>query len=307
MFACRYDPTMSSGTAASLPEGLTARDEGRHRAADDMAANWEESWHFDFISSDGEVGASLRLGRQPDRGLAPVWGCLVRAGHPLVHLVDHDVPLVRETDSIGARGEGIWVDAVCETPFDHWSVGLEAFAVALDDPEEASGRGRGDRIGLGFDLEWETDSEIRTFELSGAKGYQMMCRVHGEVLIGSEALAIDGWGGRQHVWGLPPWSGQAWCWGGGVLDDGTTWQLSPDGTARLGERTALIADLSLMPQSLRMGDTELDLAPHHRAPVLLPSSRPMPSVLLERRLVVVTVADRSGGTAWLEWSEPPSS
>ena len=36
--------------------------------------------------------------------------------------------------------------AVCETPNDHWSVNLEAFGVALDDPAEAYRGERGDRI-----------------------------------------------------------------------------------------------------------------------------------------------------------------
>ncbi len=299
---------MATGSARSLPDGLVASDEGRHRLKDDsldgLEGDWEESWHFDFISTDGDVGASLRLGRQPSQGLAPVWGCLVRKGHPLVHLVDHEVPLVRETDSIGVRGEGLWADAVCETPFDHWSVGLEAFAIELDDPKEALGQARGDRTGMGFDLEWETTWPVASFELPNLKGYQMMCRVHGEVLIGSETLAIDGWGQRQHIWGFPPWRAGAWCWGGGTLDDGTTWQLNPDGTACFAGQPTWCPDLSTLPQSFQLGDVELHFAPKHRAPVLLPALQNMSPQQVERHLLDITTSHGAHGTAWLEWSSP---
>ncbi len=300
----RYDPTMATGSARSLSGGLVVGDEGRHCVESGLLEGWEESWHFDFISTDGDIGASLRLGRQLSQGLAPVWGCLVRKGHPLVHLVDHEVPLVRETDSIGVRGEGLWADAVCETPFDHCSVGLEAFAIELDDSQEALGQAWGDRIGLGFDLEWETTWPVASFELPNLKGYQMMCRVHGEVLIGSDTLAIDGWGQRQHIWGLPPWRAGAWCWGGGTLDDGTTWQLNPDGTACFGGQPTSCPDLSTLSQSLQLGDVELHFVSKHRAPVLLPAFKNMAPEQVERHLLDVTTSHGAHGTAWLEWSSP---
>ena len=48
----------------------------------------------------------------------------------------------------------------CEQPLDHWTVGLEAFGLAFDDPGEVLGRGHGDRAALGLDLEWETASPV---------------------------------------------------------------------------------------------------------------------------------------------------
>lgn len=291
---------MSSGPVSHIPDGLGPRDEGRH--IDVGSTGWEESWHFDAISRDGGLGLSLRIGRQPERGVLPVWAGLVRDGHRLVHLVDHEIPLERDAGSIGARGEGIWVDAVCETPFDHWSLGLEAFGVELDSPGEALADARGDRIGVGFDLEWETQSAVMSFEASGSFGYQLMCRVHGEVLIGPEVVELEGWGGRQHLWGNAPWT--SWKWAGGVLDDGTTWQLNPDGSARLGRKTSNAIGLSNWPESLSVDDLDLAFHERQRAPVLLPSTGTNSRTKIERTLVSVTTNQGTLGSGWLEEARP---
>jgi hypothetical protein len=72
--------------------------------------------------------------------------------------------------SLDVRSHGLWLSLVCETPGDHWTVGLEAFAIAVDDPSDD----RGDLVPLGLDIEWE------------APGH-----VHGEVLVGDERLDLD--------------------------------------------------------------------------------------------------------------------
>jgi len=98
------------------------------------------------------------------------------------------------------RAEGLWADFNCEeADGSRWSWGLEAFGVALDDPEEAVRSEWGDRVALGFDLEWEAPD-----------------RVHGEILVGpSERIAFTGRGrllaqlpdsrarARPKGWGAP--------------------------------------------------------------------------------------------------------
>ena len=66
--------------------------------------------------------------------------------------------------------EGIWLSVVCVTPGEHWSLGMEAFALEVDDPDDELGH----LVPLGFDLEWEAPD-----------------RVHGEVLIADERHQID--------------------------------------------------------------------------------------------------------------------
>lgn len=68
------------------------------------------------------------------------------------------------------RSHGLWLTVTCETPGEHWSVALEAFALAVDDPDDD----RGDLLPLGLDVEWEAPD-----------------LVHGELLIGDEVLALD--------------------------------------------------------------------------------------------------------------------
>ncbi len=65
---------------------------------------------------------------------------------------------------------------MCETAGEHWSFGLEAFGVRFDDERDAA-NDRGERIAVGFDLEWETPD-----------------RVIGEILIGRRRLEFDGRG-----------------------------------------------------------------------------------------------------------------
>ena len=78
------------------------------------------------------------------------------------------------------RTDGLWASLTCETRNEHWSVGMEAFAVGYDDPVDALASERGDRVALGFDLEWEREGGL--------------WRVTGEVLVGDARVAIDTFG-----------------------------------------------------------------------------------------------------------------
>jgi hypothetical protein len=76
------------------------------------------------------------------------------------------------------RAQGLWL-SVTEESAGHWSVQLEAFALALDDPDDAWGV----PTPLGLDLEWEDDADG--------------CLVTGEVLVADQRLQIHGRGTRS--------------------------------------------------------------------------------------------------------------
>ncbi len=162
-----------------------------------------ESWTFDFWSP-ADDGAALAgfvgLTFHPRPGRAWCWAALVGAGRPYLLVRDLDLDPPRRPGSRQLRGS-LWADANCETPHVHWSVGLEAFAVALDDPAEALGAERGDRTGLGIDLEWEAGGPPD----GGAGGYAAAAVVHGEILVGAgqdvETITFDGAGLWRHRWG----------------------------------------------------------------------------------------------------------
>ena len=78
----------------------------------------------------------------------------------IVGLVDHDpacaVVLVETgiEPSSGRwefRTSGLWAEVFDES--EHWSYGLEAFALEIDDPAELLGRGYGKRVALGWELD----------------------------------------------------------------------------------------------------------------------------------------------------------
>ncbi len=89
-------------------------------------------------------------------------------GDGLIVVRDDEVPRARGAQ-LEFRADGLWVEFVCETPDEHWSFGLEAFGLRVDDPSEEIG----DRIAVGFDLEWETPDTV-----------------HGELLLGRAVIPV---------------------------------------------------------------------------------------------------------------------
>lgn len=182
---------------------------------------WSESWYVDFADDRGR-GGYLRLITWPHHSRAWLWAAWVD-GERLVLVRDHDVPLPRGR-GLEIRGTGLWADLICETPAAHWTFGLEAFGVALDEPADAYGDERGIRTPLGFDLEWE--ALIPAFAHPGAatrpdSGHEQHAgRVHGEVLVGDERLVFDGAGERDHSWGARDWWDVGWHWAAFRLGDG---------------------------------------------------------------------------------------
>jgi hypothetical protein len=116
---------------------------------------------------------------------------------------DHEVALPRAS-ALEVRADGLWAECTCETPLEHWTYGLEAFGVRLDDPADAYRGEIGERLPVGFDLEWElasapvADSPAR---------YAQGGTVVGELLLGRDRIALDGTGVRAHGWGAAsPWN-----------------------------------------------------------------------------------------------------
>jgi hypothetical protein len=160
--------------------------------ADERAhATTEDGWWFDVTVGDVVLAVQLVSG---DR-----WryrAGLVRDGE-LVAVVDDDVPPPRP-GTLELRTHGLWVEHYVETPFDHVSVGCEAFALRIDPPLDVTAQLVGDPTPFGLDLGWETVDEPRAVD----RGYEIDCLVYGEILVGDERIAVDTAPGRRgHVWG----------------------------------------------------------------------------------------------------------
>ena len=262
-------------------------DERRHRppAGRRGTEDWEESWSFELALPDASLGAYVRLGL-PGAGPAWYWAAVVGVDRPLVAVREHELPPPRM--GLEVRGSGLWSDLVCETPLEHWTVGLEAFALAYDDPYEAWASERGERVALGFDLEWEVTGGLGPPPPPGPEGYSQPCTVSGEVLVGAERLSVEGVGHRTHRWGPRGWWAQPWSWVAGQL---------PDGTAFAGTTRAAPGGGS----SVQVGDLELDLdvSPTAAAPFLVPAPAGRAG-RLARHLCRFDVPDGRSGAGWSE-------
>jgi hypothetical protein len=304
---------------------VPAVDERRHRPGPDR--DWEESWSFDLVSDDGEVGGFVRLALHPAQGRAWYWAYLARPGRPVIVVRDHDVepPRGRELE---VRSDGLWAQVICETPFEHWSAGLEAFAVAIDDPARAWGDERGDPTALGLDLEWEMEAPACPLP---EPGYVQPASVHGEVLVGAERLALDGTGWYTHAWGRPAWHDRRWWALSACFDDQQAVTARFPGWASLWRagagagadaRSGAGAELQTqwrddgLPDGaeLRLGDagsssigTNLRVVPVALAPVPVDIDGKRVGVLV-RALCSYAGGDRvSGGRGWAEWLIPAST
>lgn len=285
---------------------------------------WGESWYLDFAATDGSIGGYVRIGRYPNLDTVWYWACVVGPDRPTVLVVDHEVPLSSGPGVLELRATGLWADHNVETPFQHLSVGLEAFGVAIDDPAEAYRGLRGDRTALGFDLEWETEGEVHHWG-PGYDRYEIPCRVHGEILVGHERIELDGIGQRDHSWGVRDWWSQGWCWLAFALDDGTRVQMvAMDGydfsfgyLQAPGVEPTVIRSTAVettsgpegMPTaaSVTIEGRAYEVEPLAWAPVLLthPDGR---QDRFPRALVRVAgpglVAGSSSGVGWIEFNQP---
>ena len=249
---------------------ITPADERRHPPG--RGRDWEESWYLDFVDAGTRLAGFVRLTLRPGEGTAWFWAGMVGGGPTLVVVRDHEVP-PPVAGGLEVRAPGLWTELVCETPLDHWSVGLEAFGVALDDPLEAWGRERGDPWALGLDVEWEGAGPATEWPGEGA-GYWQGCAVHGDVLVGAERFSLDGWGTRVHRWGDLGRS-RPTGWAAGRSDDGSHFLVTDPAVECDAEGRLL---------------TVLGEVPAAHAPVVLPGAG-----RLDRAVV---------GSGWAEWFSP---
>ncbi|MDE0802101.1 MAG: hypothetical protein OSA99_02140 [Acidimicrobiales bacterium] len=290
-------------------------DENRHEPGKQI--RWCESWSFDFSSDDGSIGGWARLSLFPNIGRAGIaWYQAFVTGpqQQLVAVIDHAVPL--PPSDLEIRTTGLWATHICETPHDHWTIGLEAFGLGVDDPGEIYGRQFGDRVPLGFDLEWEA---VAPSEPVGRDRYRQPCGVTGELLVGSEEIDLDATGWRAHRWGLfGAWDDRSIdvC---GRLDDGTTFASTvvngdlATAVGTLAGNTATVGE-----SSLATGDHGLPVAGRVRLDGVeigldVVGATPLELVDPEQRVARTphamcrcTTADGRAGSAWIEVAEPRS-
>jgi hypothetical protein len=182
----------------------------------------DEAWGFEWGSADGH-GGFVRLALHREERVAWYWAYLLRPDGGPVVVRDHEVTLPRGR-ALEIRADSLWSELVCETPGEHWSIGLEAFGVRLDRAADALDGEIGERIALGYDFEWETSGDSYASEFGGVAYDEQPGVVHGEVLLGRDRIPLDTVGRFEHSVGpvdtaeVPDRYSMAW-------DDGTWWSL----------------------------------------------------------------------------------
>jgi len=299
--------------------------EGRRRPGTE--ALWADSWYVDFSGPDG-LGGFVRLSLYPNLGAAggggggggPAggggaggggvawwWTYLVTPHGPLAAVRDHEVPVPR--GGLEVRADGLWAELVCETPLEHWSIGLEAFGLAFEDRAEAWRREWGDRVAVGLDLEWEALAPPVAAPGPGpaGEGYVQAGRVVGAVLLGEDRIDVDRPGLRARSWGVSDW------WAGGKAGPGSAPGVRAHWAASLGahgqclvfdDSTDLVevsADADGMPERAvyRLGGERWEATVLGAAPVLLTRGDGAPA-RLARGLCRFTGPGYEG-TGWAEW------
>lgn len=312
--------------------GHRAADEARHEPGTEPW--WAESWHFDFVGGvEGALlGGFVQLALYPAQGAAWFWAYLVGDELGLVAVRDDDVPIPGGR-ALEIRSAGLWAELACETPFEHWGIGLEAFGVRLDDPRDALGDERGIRLPVGLDLEWEASAPAADLIVSadGAAGhYEHPGSWHGELAVGDLRLPLVGRGQRDHSWGPRSWWAAPWHWAAYGFDDGaravtvldaaegaftTGWRwrdhAEPTPIRTVDVETHL--DRDGLPTAARHvlhddrdgGVTEVDIEVLHLAPVPVraPDGRVARYVRALCRFTDST--DGASGAGWAEWLRPP--
>jgi hypothetical protein len=164
------------------------------------AASTYEEFTFAFWSSSGDMGGYTSLVIEPS-GVSYA-AAFVQVGRPLLHVSDANLPPLRSGDHLLVKGEGMWAEHICESPFEQWTVTNETYAAALDDPDDAWGRAYGTPTPIAFDLEWYATTPPEPVE----GGYFQNGEVHGLIELGSGSIEAVFKATRTHRWTPFEWS-----------------------------------------------------------------------------------------------------
>lgn len=149
---------------------------------------------LDWVAGDGSHGGWVRLDVRRRLGAARFLAAVSMTGHDPIVVLDHELPA--PTNRFELRAPGVWTELCCETPLDHWTVGLEAFGLVVPATEVVSPASRGDRVPLGLDLDLDTVAAPE----ATTGGFAIEVRVHGEVLLAEGSFEVDGVGVRRRRW-----------------------------------------------------------------------------------------------------------
>ncbi|RAV07575.1 phosphotransferase [Mycolicibacterium sp. GF69] len=293
------------------PEPLTpaADDEGEHPPGDEPL--WNESWYYDFVDPEQQIGGWVRLGLYPNLKTSWVNGLVCGPDIPTYALLDFE--------DTGA----IELVLTAAEPLKTYRVTMRGRGQAYDDPAGLLRNESGRPVDVSMELEWTTVGTPYLYRVTPR--YEIPCTVSGTVTVdGRELTFTDVPGQRDHSWGLRDWWAMDWVWSALHLDDGTHLHgvdiripgappmgigyVQPPGEPLIELQTVAaqesFADNGLPVQTtltLAPGDITATVEVRGHGPVLLTSPDGRVSQF-PRAWATVTTADGRTGVGWLEWN-----
>jgi hypothetical protein len=193
-------------------------DEGRHPVG--VEPLWNESWYFDAVSDDGQLGVYVRIGRVPNQDACFYAACVCGPDRPSIMIADEHAPLPAEQDDIQAiHTDRLQAEHLCLEPLESFRVVLTGAAQSHEDPSAPLRAEAGQPAEISLDLTWQTDGI--PFQWRQTTRYEIPCRVTGTVRVDREEIAFAGPGQRDHSWGARDWWASDWMWSALHLDDGS--------------------------------------------------------------------------------------
>ena len=133
-----------------------------------------DEWVFAAYTPDGSFG--VLSGHRLLGSVAWYWAAVVEQGYPLLHLTEWQV-VVRDFDPFIVKAPEMWAEHQLDAPMEQWSIGNEAYFVALEQPGDALGRAYGEPTALACDLEWYATGPATAIDA----GYEQVGVVHGTI------------------------------------------------------------------------------------------------------------------------------
>jgi hypothetical protein len=132
-----------------------------------------DEWLFTAWAPDGTLG--VVSGHRLTPTGAWYWSAYVQRGEPLLHLTEWAVTV--RSDPFVVKAPEMWAEHHCVAPLEQWSIGNEAYFVALDDPAAALDRAYGMPTPTAMDLEWYATAAPLPVE----HGFEQAGVVHGRI------------------------------------------------------------------------------------------------------------------------------
>jgi hypothetical protein len=186
-------------------------DELFHQVGDDPA--WSESYYFNFVDPNTEVGAFTRMGFRPNDGWADALHAVYLPGGRVAFTYGRRTDLSPAlVDGFGRTDPTVGNLTLRRSePFRQWEIAYSGEAQDLADPTVmlAATRDRPEGWNRPATLEMEVEFEALAgphYAVGGAQGhFEQTGRVHGAIRLDGEQWDVSGYGVRDKSWGPRTW------------------------------------------------------------------------------------------------------